>query len=287
MRSTLKRTLLPSLPRATRVLSNARRRTANSVRAQVSAWHRPSGTVCQCATCANRWRNPARIRARTRARDNRRETVSHCPKCLTCSVTRLEYDAADRLSVSIDAENRRVRKVYDLAGQVLQELRADASPLAQVYAEYGYTANGRQAFVKDAKGNQTSAEAGSAVGPGSHEGGSLARSSVAHSARDKIADCRRVLDNAPMRDQHAKSLRADVAAQSVLGVHRTTNDPAVVCTEANPCAALRPVGEPVNGRVGIEQRLREVIFDNLLSVFRARSNVCAINFILCGRCAGR
>ncbi|MBP6014642.1 MAG: hypothetical protein KBA31_20610 [Alphaproteobacteria bacterium] len=71
-------------------------------------------------------------------------------------VTRMQYDAADRLSVTIDPENRRVRKVYDLAGQVLQEVRADASPLAQVCAEYGYTANGTQAFVKDAKGNQTS-----------------------------------------------------------------------------------------------------------------------------------
>lgn len=65
------------------------------------------------------------------------------------------YDNADRLSVAIDPEARRVRKVYDLAGQMLQEVRADASPLQQVYAERSYTANGKEAWIKDAKGNQT------------------------------------------------------------------------------------------------------------------------------------
>ena len=44
-----------------------------------------------------------------------------------------------------DPENRRVRNVYDLAGQKLQEIRADASPLQQIYAERSYTPNGKEA----------------------------------------------------------------------------------------------------------------------------------------------
>jgi YD repeat-containing protein len=70
-------------------------------------------------------------------------------------IMRMQYDAVDRLAITIDPELRRVRKVYDLAGQLLQEIRADASPLQQVYAEHSYTANGKEAWIKDAKGNQT------------------------------------------------------------------------------------------------------------------------------------
>ncbi len=70
-------------------------------------------------------------------------------------VTRMLYDAVDRPLVTIDPESRRVRKVYDLAGQTLQEIRGDASPLQQVYAERSYTPNGKEAWIKDAKGNQT------------------------------------------------------------------------------------------------------------------------------------
>ncbi len=73
-------------------------------------------------------------------------------------VTRMLYDALDRPLVTIDPESRRVRKVYDLAGQMLQEIRGDASPLQQVYAERSYTPNGKQAWIKDAKGNQTTYE---------------------------------------------------------------------------------------------------------------------------------
>jgi RHS repeat-associated protein len=65
------------------------------------------------------------------------------------------YDNVDRLSVAIDPEARRVRKVYDLAGQLLQEIRADASPLQQIYAERSYTPSGKEMWIRDARGNQT------------------------------------------------------------------------------------------------------------------------------------
>ncbi len=70
-------------------------------------------------------------------------------------VTRYSYDALNRLSVATDPENRQTKKVYDAAGQTIEERRAVGTPQEQVYATYSYTLNGKQAWIKDAKNNQT------------------------------------------------------------------------------------------------------------------------------------
>lgn len=70
-------------------------------------------------------------------------------------VTRYSYDALNRLSLTTDAENRQSKKIYDAAGQVLEDHRAVGTPQEQVYATFSYTANGKQAWIKDAKLNQT------------------------------------------------------------------------------------------------------------------------------------
>ncbi len=70
-------------------------------------------------------------------------------------VTRYSYDALNRLSVATDPENRQTKKIYDAAGQTIEDHRAVGTPQVQVYATYSYTANGKQAWVKDAKLNQT------------------------------------------------------------------------------------------------------------------------------------
>ncbi|MFM9862314.1 MAG: RHS repeat-associated core domain-containing protein [Micropepsaceae bacterium] len=71
-------------------------------------------------------------------------------------VTRFTYDAANRLSLTIDPELRRTKKVYDAASQVIEERRGVGTAAEQAYAQFGYTANGKQAWIKDAKLNQTS-----------------------------------------------------------------------------------------------------------------------------------
>jgi RHS repeat-associated protein len=54
-----------------------------------------------------------------------------------------------------DGPDRIERKVYDLAGQVLQLRRAVGTPLEQAYATYEYSTNGKQTTVIDANGNRT------------------------------------------------------------------------------------------------------------------------------------
>jgi YD repeat-containing protein len=70
-------------------------------------------------------------------------------------VTRFTYDAANRLVLTIDPEMRQTKKVYDAASQVIEERRGVGTPAEQAYATFAYTPNGKQAWIKDAKLNQT------------------------------------------------------------------------------------------------------------------------------------
>jgi RHS repeat-associated protein len=67
-------------------------------------------------------------------------------------VTTTAYDGLDRVLSVTDPVGRVTRLTYDAAGQTLIEQRAFGTALQQDYATYTYTANGKQASVKDALG---------------------------------------------------------------------------------------------------------------------------------------
>jgi RHS repeat-associated protein len=71
-----------------------------------------------------------------------------------------DYDALDRIeylrqSVGGGAPVRVTRTQYDAAGQVYREYRALGTADEIVYAEYGYSPDGRQEWFKDARANLT------------------------------------------------------------------------------------------------------------------------------------
>ncbi len=70
-------------------------------------------------------------------------------------LTSYEYDTRNRLALTTDPELRRASKLYDEADQVTEERRAVATALEQAYSKFAYTLNGKQAWIKDAKNNQT------------------------------------------------------------------------------------------------------------------------------------
>ena len=75
------------------------------------------------------------------------------------NTTNFTYDPADRLLERADPLNRRTRFEYDLAGQMLKEVRAfGVAGLQQDYATYTYSPNGQRLSVKDAKNNLSSFE---------------------------------------------------------------------------------------------------------------------------------
>jgi RHS repeat-associated protein len=71
-------------------------------------------------------------------------------------VSRYDYDAANRLTYTTDAELRRTLKVYNAASEVIEDRRGIGTPNEQAYATFTYTLNGKQATIKDARNNQTS-----------------------------------------------------------------------------------------------------------------------------------
>ena len=85
-----------------------------------------------------------------------------CPAAAApVAVTTAGYDALDRqtrVTLNLPATeggNRVTETVYNLDGSVQAIKRAMGTGLAQTYATYTYTANGRPATVMDAKGNLT------------------------------------------------------------------------------------------------------------------------------------
>ena len=70
-------------------------------------------------------------------------------------LTSYEYDTRNRLALTTDPELRRASKIYDEADQVIEERRAVGTALVQAYSKFAYTLNGKQAWIKDAKDNQT------------------------------------------------------------------------------------------------------------------------------------
>src|SRR5690606_18473466 len=75
------------------------------------------------------------------------------------NVTTFLYDPVDRMIERADPLNRRTRFEYDLAGQMLKEIRAfGVVGMAQDYATYTYSPNGQKLTVKDAKNNLSSFE---------------------------------------------------------------------------------------------------------------------------------
>jgi RHS repeat-associated protein len=66
--------------------------------------------------------------------------------------TTTEYDALDRVSIVTDPIGRKVKTLYDAAGQVTQVIRAFGSPLQQAYATNTYSPNGQVLTVTDARG---------------------------------------------------------------------------------------------------------------------------------------
>ena len=71
------------------------------------------------------------------------------------NTTSFTYDPADRLFERADPLNRRTRFQYDLAGQMLQEVRAFGTAQAIEYATYTYSPNGQRLSVVDANGNRS------------------------------------------------------------------------------------------------------------------------------------
>lgn len=69
--------------------------------------------------------------------------------------TATDYDALDRVSIVTDPIGRKVKTVYDAAGQVTQVIRAFGSPLQQAYATNTYSPNGQLLTVTDARGYVT------------------------------------------------------------------------------------------------------------------------------------
>jgi YD repeat-containing protein len=65
------------------------------------------------------------------------------------------YDALDRLYQVTDPVGRRTRFVYDAAGQLTREIRAQGTPLQQDYRRYAYRPNGQISYVRDANNNRT------------------------------------------------------------------------------------------------------------------------------------
>lgn len=71
------------------------------------------------------------------------------------NTTTTTYDAMDRVFQVQDPVGRRTRFEYDLAGQLLKEIRAFGTALQQDYATYTYHPNGKRASLKDARNNRT------------------------------------------------------------------------------------------------------------------------------------
>ena len=71
------------------------------------------------------------------------------------AVTLYTYDAANRPASTIDAVQRRSLTVYDAAGQVIEHRKAVGTPLEQAYSQHAFSPNGKELWVRDAKGNQT------------------------------------------------------------------------------------------------------------------------------------
>jgi RHS repeat-associated protein len=72
--------------------------------------------------------------------------------------TQYAYDAAGRQEYETDADGRKQRTEYDLAGQVLRIWKGWGSSDPDMpirYAEYGYTENGQRAWLRDGNNNQT------------------------------------------------------------------------------------------------------------------------------------
>lgn len=83
---------------------------------------------------------------------------------LECTAVRMNTAAFGSLPASActlgtagsEGPDRITRKVYDLAGQLIQVQQAYGTPLQQNYATYTYSSNGRQTSVTDANGNKAS-----------------------------------------------------------------------------------------------------------------------------------
>jgi RHS repeat-associated protein len=69
--------------------------------------------------------------------------------------TTYSYDAMDRVLDVEDPVHRHTRFEYNLAGEMLREIRAYGSPLQMNNATYTYTLNGQRKSIKDANDNIT------------------------------------------------------------------------------------------------------------------------------------
>jgi RHS repeat-associated protein len=81
---------------------------------------------------------------------------------LECTAVRMNPAAFGALPASActlgtqgsQGPDRITKNIYDAAGQLLQVRKAVGTSLEQAYVTYGYTLNGKQEFVVDAKGNK-------------------------------------------------------------------------------------------------------------------------------------
>ncbi len=71
------------------------------------------------------------------------------------NTTSTTYDVLDRASVTTDPIGRKVKTLYDAAGQVVQLIRAFGTSLQQNYATTTYSLNGQALTVTDARGYVT------------------------------------------------------------------------------------------------------------------------------------
>lgn len=74
------------------------------------------------------------------------------------AVTRYEWYATALRKAVVDADFRRTSFVYDAAGQMLEEHRAEGTPLVQIYVKRAYDVDGLELWVEDAKQNRTEYE---------------------------------------------------------------------------------------------------------------------------------
>jgi len=93
---------------------------------------------------------------------NPRSQIAYTPTGKAASVTdpsgdisSTTYDALDRPDIVTDPVGRKVRTVYNAAGEVTQLIKAYSTPLQQIYAATAYSPNGQVLTVTDARGNVT------------------------------------------------------------------------------------------------------------------------------------
>lgn len=85
--------------------------------------------------------------------DDRGQPICQTVRMNPAAFASLPSDACTLGTAGADGPDRITRNTHDAAGQLLKIQKAYATPLQQDYATYTYTANGKQASVKDANGN--------------------------------------------------------------------------------------------------------------------------------------